>query len=177
MRTSSSAASRFIDGALQCMSALCDHWASLVLGNSLFPLFVSHHSYHNPKPCSAYLRGCGEEHRAEGALPGKYFQGWGDLLISSRAAALSPHTTESPRRESFPCSWVLASRHGSPPAPETCLQTWPKGHSWNINLQNVTRDAKRWDDCKFHNVDHSVSLATVYFFMEAPYLQPEHAES
>lgn len=96
MRTLSNVAHHFIDGALQCVSALDEPWAFLVLGHSLFPLCVSHYSSPRPKPCPAYIRGCGEEHVREGALPENYF-------LSARrpshrwAATLSPHKTAHSR--------------------------------------------------------------------------------
>lgn len=70
------------------------NWALLILWNSLFPLFLSHHSYHKHNSCPACLRGYSEEQMTKGFLPENTTHLQGGLTIIS-SNTLSPQNRKS----------------------------------------------------------------------------------
>lgn len=129
------------------------HWALLILWNSLFPLFLSYHTYQKPNPCPACL---------EVAVKNKWQREFCQKILHD-CKKVTPQKRMSP-------AWIIstflsaANAHGSTQA-EFYLNMYPNLTEITLMkyyLWNLTQDAKRWENCKSHNVDHSVSFNLIF---------------
>lgn len=129
------------------------HWALLILWNSLFPLFLSYHTHQKPNPCPAYLRGCSKNKWQK-----EFFQK--TLRICRK---VTPQKRES-------TTWIIstflsaANARGSTQAP-FYLNVYANPTEITLMkyyLRNLTQDAKRQENGKFHNVDLPVSFHLIF---------------